>query len=162
MAAANYLNAQISSRYRRSQLSLNGPSKTLSDGNEPGTPPSEPAADDASPPNANKRRSKDDAAKPAPKRLKTGGKRPTDAKGKHSPPNVRLCDLGGLEAAIEQLLELVAMPLCHPEIYLHTGVRPPRGVLLHGPPGCGKTMLAAAIAGVCPSVRRIRLLDALS
>ena len=66
----------------------------------------------------------------------------------YSPPSTRLSDLGGVDVCIEKMLELVAMPLCHPEIYLHTGVQPPRGVLLHGPPGCGKTMLAHAIAGV--------------
>ncbi|KAI6039914.1 P-loop containing nucleoside triphosphate hydrolase protein [Pisolithus marmoratus] len=65
----------------------------------------------------------------------------------HEPPATRLSDLGGVEECIEKMLELVAMPLCHPEVYLHTGVQPPRGVLLHGPPGCGKTLLANAIAG---------------
>ncbi|CAE6435948.1 unnamed protein product [Rhizoctonia solani] len=69
------------------------------------------------------------------------------AKASHEPPSTRLSDLGGVTDAVEKLLELVALPVCHPEVYLHTGVQPPRGVLLHGPPGCGKTMLANAIAG---------------
>lgn len=66
----------------------------------------------------------------------------------YTPPSTRLSDLGGVQPCIEKMLELVAMPLCHPEVYIYTGVQPPRGVLLHGPPGCGKTLLANAIAGV--------------
>ncbi|KAI0246795.1 P-loop containing nucleoside triphosphate hydrolase protein [Lactifluus subvellereus] len=65
----------------------------------------------------------------------------------YAPPTVRLADLGGVDPCVEKMLELVAMPLMHPEVYLHTGVQPPRGVLLYGPPGCGKTMLANAIGG---------------
>ncbi|KAI9302445.1 P-loop containing nucleoside triphosphate hydrolase protein [Cunninghamella echinulata] len=62
-------------------------------------------------------------------------------------PNAKLSDLGGIDQCIEEIMELIAMPLAHPEVYTHTGVQPPRGVLLHGPPGCGKTRLAHAIAG---------------
>ncbi|KAJ2849039.1 Ribosome biogenesis ATPase rix7 [Coemansia brasiliensis] len=62
-------------------------------------------------------------------------------------PEVRLSDLGGVDACIEEILESIVLPLKHPEIYTHTGVQPPRGILLHGPPGCGKTLLANAIAG---------------
>ncbi|CAN6245757.1 unnamed protein product [Urochloa humidicola] len=55
-------------------------------------------------------------------------------------------DLGGMEQVIEQLLVEVVVPLCSPELPHNLGVRPVAGLLLHGPPGCGKTTLAHAIA----------------
>lgn len=63
------------------------------------------------------------------------------------PPRVRFSDIGGVESALQDVRELIEYPLRHPEIYEHLGVEPPRGILLHGPPGCGKTLLANAIAG---------------
>jgi ribosome biogenesis ATPase len=62
-------------------------------------------------------------------------------------PNLRYSDLGGMEHVLQDVRELIERPLTHPEIYSHLGAEPPRGILLHGPPGCGKTMLAHAIAG---------------
>lgn len=62
-------------------------------------------------------------------------------------PTTRYADLGGINPILQTVRELVEYPLTHPELYTHIGVEPPRGVLLHGPPGCGKTLLANAMAG---------------
>ena len=62
-------------------------------------------------------------------------------------PIARYSDLGGIEDLLQEVKELIEWPLTHPEVYEHLGIAPPRGILLHGPPGCGKTLLANAIAG---------------
>jgi len=61
-------------------------------------------------------------------------------------PNVAWADVGGLDEVKRQLIEAVEWPLKHPEVFAQAGVKPPRGILLSGPPGCGKTMLAKAVA----------------
>ena len=70
---------------------------------------------------------------------------PTSYKVKR--PSQRVSDLAGIDNILIQIRELIQYPLLHPEIYDTLQIKPPRGVLLHGPPGCGKTMLATAIGG---------------
>jgi transitional endoplasmic reticulum ATPase len=61
-------------------------------------------------------------------------------------PNVKWDDIGGLDSVKQQLKEAVEWPLKHPEIFTRMGIRPPRGILLYGAPGTGKTLLAKAVA----------------
>ncbi len=62
-------------------------------------------------------------------------------------PQVSYDDIGGLGDAVKKIREMVELPLRHPELFKRLGVEAPKGVLLHGPPGTGKTMLAKAVAG---------------
>jgi proteasome regulatory subunit len=62
-------------------------------------------------------------------------------------PNTRYSDIGGLEEQIREIREVVELPLKNPDLFRRLGIEPPKGVLLYGPPGVGKTLLARAVAG---------------
>jgi transitional endoplasmic reticulum ATPase len=61
-------------------------------------------------------------------------------------PDVSWSDIGGLDEVKQVLVENVILPLKNPDLYEKYGIKPPRGLLLYGPPGCGKTLLAKAVA----------------
>ena len=67
---------------------------------------------------------------------------PEEARGS----DVTYDDIGGLGNTIDQVREMIEIPLKHPELFQRLGIDPPKGVLLHGPPGTGKTLLARAVA----------------
>jgi len=61
-------------------------------------------------------------------------------------PYVTYEDIGGLSDVIQKIREMVELPLKHPELFKKLGIDPPKGILLYGPPGCGKTLIARAVA----------------
>ncbi|KAJ1678519.1 ATPase of 26S proteasome regulatory subunit 4 [Spiromyces aspiralis] len=61
-------------------------------------------------------------------------------------PTESYADVGGLEKQIQEIKESVELPMTHPELYEEMGIRPPKGVILYGVPGTGKTLLAKAVA----------------
>ncbi|MDQ1262262.1 MAG: proteasome regulatory subunit [Euryarchaeota archaeon] len=61
-------------------------------------------------------------------------------------PDVHFSQIGGLDTQISEIREIVELPLKRPDLFVAVGIEPPKGVLLHGPPGTGKTILAKAVA----------------
>ncbi len=61
-------------------------------------------------------------------------------------PNIEYSDIGGLGPQIEAIRDAVELPFLHPDLFFEHGLKPPKGILLYGPPGCGKTLIAKAVA----------------
>jgi len=66
--------------------------------------------------------------------------------GEGRPTKVSYEDIGGLDTQVQRIREMVELPLRFPEVFERLGIDPPKGVFFHGPPGCGKTLIARAVA----------------
>ena len=64
----------------------------------------------------------------------------------HSQPKVKWSDVGGLKHKIDEIKEVIELPLIKPELFKKVGIKSPKGILLYGPPGTGKTILGKAVA----------------
>lgn len=140
----NALNSNLRARYLATtpQASRSPSSPGASRiGTEAGSSAPGSALGTQSPAVRSKKRSRDEVL-PAPSRNDDNG-----LAARKDRPTTRYADLGGIEYVLQDVRELIERPLMHPEIYQWLGTPMPRGVLLHGPPGCGKTQLASAIAG---------------
>jgi len=61
-------------------------------------------------------------------------------------PDVKFEDIGGIDDIVNKIREVIELPIMQPELFKHLGIQPHKGIILHGPPGTGKTMIAKAIA----------------
>ncbi len=72
-------------------------------------------------------------------------------------PDIDYTDIGGLSSQIEQIRDAVELPFLHADLFIEHQLRPPKGILLYGPPGCGKTLIAKAVANsLAKQVARVR------
>ncbi|RSH86932.1 hypothetical protein EHS25_003419 [Saitozyma podzolica] len=131
--------AAVATKKRIKRTNLNSPVPSAGPSSDPSTPQTSGQGVGES-----SDRDRDRAPTPRRKRARPD---PSQLSAKYAPPDLKLASLGGLRSQITQLMEIVVLPLLHPEIYLHTGVPRPRGVLLHGVPGGGKTQLVKCLAG---------------
>jgi len=76
----------------------------------------------------------------------SAGEAPGSEAGGGARAGVTYEDIGGLDEELDQVREMIELPLSEPELFRQAGIDPPRGVLLHGPPGTGKTLIAKAVA----------------
>ncbi|EGG00041.1 AAA ATPase [Melampsora larici-populina 98AG31] len=160
MTSTNLLNRQIIGNYRRNRISLNSiiphSDQTIPETNDQSIIPTSPKRKLNSPIQPSKQTSTTNPTQtattshqPTKRTKQSSTSRPstnTTSLIKPITSNVTLSDLGGIDSTVEKILELIALPILHPEIFEFAGLKPIRGLLLCGPPGCGKTMLASAIS----------------